>query len=249
MQKNNKRKIGTLLFKAKKVYKEKGVYSVLRAGVKRITIPLNNSLEYYYYKVFRSRRTFAFQGETYRYFYNKYNKTWRNERTVEIPIVWGIVKKYKGRNILEVGNVLSHYFPVIHDIVDKYEKANNVINQDVVDFSPSKKYDLIISVSTLEHVGWHEIPRDSKKILHAIENLRRLLISKGKMVVTLPLGYNLELDKLIKNYEIQFTKRFCLKRISKDNKWIEVRWKDVQDVRYDHPFNYANGLIIVVIEN
>jgi hypothetical protein len=66
------------------------------------------------------------------------------------------VKRYKERNILEIGNVLSHYFPVNHDIVDKYEKADGVINQDVVHFYSPKKYDLIVSVSTLEHVGWDE---------------------------------------------------------------------------------------------
>jgi hypothetical protein len=48
------------------------------------------------------------------------------------------VNKYVGRNVLEVGNVLSHYFPVHHDVLDKYEKAKGVINEDVVEFSPAK---------------------------------------------------------------------------------------------------------------
>jgi SAM-dependent methyltransferase len=157
-------------------------------------------------------RTFTFQGETYRYFYHKYNTTWRNERAVEIPIVWKIVKKYMDRNILEVGNVLSHYFSVNHDILDKYEKAKGVINQDVVNFSTAKKYDLIVCISTLEHVGWDETPREHMKILHAIENLKKLLAPKGKIVITLPLGYNPELDKLLKNGKIHFTKRFCMRR-------------------------------------
>lgn len=102
------------------------------------------------------------------------------------------MKKYKGRKILEVGNVLSHYFPVNHDIVDKYEKADGVINQDVIDFYPSKRYDLIISISTLEHVGWdenlrdHKILRDPMKVLHAIENLKRLLAPEGKWLSPYP---------------------------------------------------------------
>jgi hypothetical protein len=80
-----------------------------------------------------------------------------------------------------VGNVLSHYFSVNHDVVDKYEKAEGVINRDIIDFHPSKEYDLIISISTLEHVGWdedisdHKILHDPSKILRAIENLRGLL--------------------------------------------------------------------------
>ena len=44
----------------------------------------------------------------------------------------------------------------MHDVLDKYEKGNNVINDDVVSFSTEVKYDLIVSVSTLEHVGWDE---------------------------------------------------------------------------------------------
>ena len=34
------------------------------------------------------------------------------------------------------------------------------------------KYDLIVTISTLEHVGWDEEPRDPSKVLRAIENLK-----------------------------------------------------------------------------
>ena len=96
-----------------------------------------------------------------------------NERAIEVPIVWKIVSEYSEGRILEVGNVLSHYFSVCHDILDKYEKADGVINQDVVNFWAPNKYELIVSISTLEHVGWDESPRDPNKILRAIENLKR----------------------------------------------------------------------------
>jgi len=95
-----------------------------------------------------------------------------NERAVEIPIIWHIVRENKGKRILEAGNVLSHYFRVDHDIVDKYERAEDVINEDVVNFQPSKKYDLIVSISTLGHVGWDENPKEPSKILKAIEHLK-----------------------------------------------------------------------------
>ena len=81
-----------------------------------------------------SENTFVFKGYTLNYFHHAYNKTWQNERAVEIPIIWGILTGYQGKRILEVGNVLSHYIPVEHDIVDKYEMAPGVINQDVVDY-------------------------------------------------------------------------------------------------------------------
>src|SRR6202034_3735504 len=108
---------------------------------------------------------------TYYYFYHRYNYTWKNERTIEIPIIWDIIRKNPNKEILEVGNVLSHYYQVHHTILDKYEKGDNVINEDVIDFNPKKKYDLIVSISTLEHVGWDEEPRQPLKILTAVTNL------------------------------------------------------------------------------
>lgn len=242
------------LNKIKKISKEKGIRYVAIAGIRKVRKGLTTSLEYHYYKLFKSRNTFTFQRKPYKYFYNKYNTTWRNERAVEIPIICHMIKACGRINILEVGNVLSHYFSVNHDIVDKYEKAEGVITKDVTEVCPSKKYDLIISISTLEHVGWDENPSDHRilhepeKIIRAIENLKGLLTTNGKIVVSLPLGYNPDLDRLLKNGKILFDRRFCLKRISKDNKWIEASWKDVEDSEYNSPFPAANGLIIGVIK-
>jgi len=126
--------------------------------------------------------------------------------------------------------------------VDKYEKAEGVINQDVIDFQPSKKYDLMVSISTLEHVGWDEKPRDPMKVLYAIKNLKELLAPRGKIVVTLPMGYNPVLDKFLRKGEIRFTKRFCLKRISKHNEWKEVDWNVIRNAKY------GEGLVIGIIE-
>lgn len=244
-----------ILYKTRKVAKEKGINYVIRAAIKRITNQLVNSPGYYYYRIFKSQGRFVFQGEIYRYFYHRYNTTWRNERAVEIPILFEIVKKSKGKSILEVGNVLSHYFSVNYEIVDKYEKAKDVINQDVVDFHPSQKYDLIVCISTLEHVGWdenlseHKILHSPMKILHAIENMEKALAPQGKIVITLPLGYNPELDNLCSNNQIQFTTRYYMKRISKDNRWIEVDWESARRSKYNNPFPAANGLLIGIIQN
>jgi hypothetical protein len=159
-----------------------------------------------------------------------------------------MVRKYHGRNILEVGNVLSNFFRFEHDIVDKYETARGVINEDVVDFESDKKYDLIVSISTLEHVGWDENPRDDMKIPRAIENLKTLIKSRGgTILITLPLGYNRALDRILKEGIIQFTKQYHLIRVSKGNVWKEASWEEVQDAKYNTPFPFANGLLIGII--
>ena len=51
---------------------------------------------------------------------------------------------------------MLHYFPADHEIVDKYEKGDGIVNEDIVNFRPGKKYDLIVSISTLEHISWNE---------------------------------------------------------------------------------------------
>ncbi len=237
-------------FRVKKALKEKGVSYTVRGSIQEIFVLLVDPIGHYYCKTFKSSSTFKFQGNDYSYFYHRYNTTWRNERTVEVPIVWEVVRKYCGKEILEVGNVLSHYFPVDHDILDKYEKADNVINQDVADFHFSKQYDLVVSISTLEHVGWNEAPRDPVKILRAIENLKNHLAPGGKIVVTLPIGLNSDLDRLLHDGKIQFAGMHCLKRNPRThNAWMEANWKDVKDTRFTgFPFRRTHGLIIGVIE-
>lgn len=206
-------------------------------------------LWYLYYRIFNSSRTFKFHGQGHSYFYHFYNNTWISERAIEIPIIKSILINYANKNILEIGNVLSHYFSVKHDILDKYEVGKGVINQDVVGFRASKKYDLIISISTLEHVGWDETPREHKKLLSAIHNLKKMLAPGGKIVATLPLGYNFEMDKLIKDKKIKFSEQYFYKRISRDNKWKEVGWKEIKTAKIDSPFRGTNGLIVGIIKS
>jgi hypothetical protein len=222
------------------LFKQTSIY----AWTKRTSTAMLLFCKLHYYKAFKSSRTFLFKGKRYQYFQHKYNTTWRTERAVEIPIAWDIVKSHTGKKILEVGNVLSHYYPVSHDILDKYEHAPNVINQDVVDFQPQKQYDLIIAISTLEHVGWDEETKDPRKILCAIENLKKCRTPGAQFIVTLPLGQNPILDRLLENNEIPFVQQYFLKRVTADNAWVETEFKDIQGAKNNFPFRAANGLVI-----
>jgi SAM-dependent methyltransferase len=201
------------------------------------------------YKPFLSDRSFFFEGKSYRYFYHPYNTAWKNERTIEIPLALEVLKTYQGTKILEVGNVLSHYDPTVyHTVLDKYEKGRGVINEDVVDFRSSGTFDLIISISTLEHVGWDEHPREPLKVLRAIENLTSLLSPSGKLFVTVPLGYNSALDSLLEENKTLFSILYCLKRVSRNNTWVQTNWDDVRETRYGNPYISANALVVGVIE-
>lgn len=178
-------------------------------------------------------QTFVFDGRSYPYLYHVCNRTWKNERGIEIPIFREMLLRAQAARILEVGNVLSHYFPIHHDVVDKYEVAPSVINKDIVDFAPTEQYDLILSISTLEHVGWDEEPREPAKMLRAIEHLRdRCLAPGGQIVASLPIGYNEFFDGLLQEGKTPFTQQHFLKRISKRNYWVESDWNDCKDVSY-----------------
>lgn len=189
---------------------------------------LHHHALYYLHRARWASATFTFQGKAYPYWLHKYNHTWRNEREVEVPIVWDAVQQARGKRILEVGNVLSHYFPVAHDVVDKYEVAPGVLNEDVVDYTPKAPYDLIVSISTLEHVGWDETPREPGKVGRALDNLRACLAPGGRALLTMPIGYNPEVDQLARGDDPRLTRRHYLKRVSSSNDWVESDWNGVK---------------------
>jgi hypothetical protein len=196
-----------------------------------------------------SGSTFVLGGKRYRYLWHPYMATWRTERAVEVPVAWDRVRNTDPASTLEIGNVLSHYFPTAHTVVDKYERAPGVINEDVVSFSPDRPYDLIVSVSTLEHVGWDEKPKDPAKVLRAIDRLRGLLTDSGELVFTVPKDWHPELDTYLSEGRIPLAKRLCLKRISADGRWAEVDPRELEEIRYDTPFPYANGVTFGVVRN
>lgn len=236
---NYSKKMKNLLMVMRDAVKKRGIFFLIYHGPE------------VFYKTYirKNKKFFVFQNKCYNYLYHVYNCTCLNERAVEVPIVWEFVERYRDKKILEIGNVLSHYFPVFHDVLDKYEKAEGVINQDVVDFKPSQKYDLIVSISTLEHVGWDEAQKDPEKILFAIDNLKKCLNPGGKIIVTLGLGYNHEIDKMLEEGKIKFDEQYFLKRISNDNEWKEVKKQELKGIGYNYSIFTAQGLIIGAINN
>jgi hypothetical protein len=239
----------SLINKVSTTYNEKGLRYLLHAGTRLLTSKFSviHKLQYnLYYKFFNE--SFYFCNNEYHYFIHPYNTTWTNERAVEVPIILEYLKSemLQSKNVLEIGNVLSHYVVTNHDILDKYEVRSDVINQDIVDFNPKIKYDLILSISTLEHVGFDEMPRDPNKIIYALNKIQNLLSEGGEAIITLPLGYNEKMDKMITENKIQFDEKYILKRIA-FLKWIEIEWDEINEIKYDKPFPNANGLIIGII--
>jgi len=145
------------------------------------------------------KKQFLLWGESRNYFLHRYNTTWRNERAVEMSAVSAFLNENPNGSLLEFGNVLDHYQLRKPDvIVDLYEKGERITNCDIVDFSTNRRFDLIVSISTLEHVGWDEWPQSSTKTKQAFDVLTALLAPGGKMFITTPTGHNPYLDEIIR---------------------------------------------------
>lgn len=194
-----------------------------------------------FYRKTIGKRTFTFRGKQLPYWVHPL--TLDNERTVEVSIAHAFLDN-PSASILEVGNVLSNYFSIPHEVVDKYETTPGVINEDIVTYSPGKKYDFIVTVSTLEHVGWDETPREPEKIIQAIAHLKELLKDGGALMVTMPLGYNTRVDELTASQQTGFQENYYLKRLSSSNEWREVSREEVKGTAYGSPFPCGNAIFV-----
>ncbi len=188
---------------------------------------------------------FRFKDKEFSCLYARYNMTWIGERMVEIPIIQNEVAGREPEKVLEVGNVLSHYFSVRHRIVDKFETAHGVTNSDILDFSPAAKFDLIVSISTFEHIGFDDDApsSSSEKILGAIKHCRGLLTPGGRLIITFPTGYNPDLDQLLSEGQLGASAVNCLKRNGK-RRWMECSIEDAMKHPYKSVYPYANSLVI-----
>lgn len=226
---------------ARQAFAQKGFLYLARLAALWVTFPLWRL----YFRLLPRR--FDFLPARYPYFLHGYNLTWCNERAVEIPILWAAVCARRGGRVLEVGNVLSHYFATEHEILDKFEAGDSICHDDVASFRSPRRYDLIVSISTLEHVGWDEEPQDAGKIERAIANLTAHLAPGGCLLVTLPLGYNPPMDAQLAAGALPFSRCRYLKR-SGMLTWEETDWAGVAGAGYAVRWPGTRGLVIGVVE-
>lgn len=208
----------------------------LKEGLKRSAV--------WYCERFRSGRSFTLGGREYGYFYHTYNLAWRNERSVEVPLALERLRRHQGGAVLEVGNVLRHYVPIEHEVIDKYERGAGVFNVDAAEFRPGRLYQLILSVSTLEHVG---IPPDEPgggKVLAVVENLVSLLAPGGELWLTASLGLNTEFDALVERRDTPFDEVRAMRRTVGKNEWREVGLEAVRDCGYPESKFRADAIVI-----
>jgi hypothetical protein len=217
-------------------------------GVAEETLDVGKAyLTYPFAKRSRAGRTLSIAGRDVPYMLHHYNRAWRNERTVELTLAREFLEATTAGRTLEIGNVLSHYWPVDHVILDKYEHSPGVLNIDVVDYVPETPYDRVVSISTLEHVGWDEFPREPDKVLRAYRNIRTFVRDGGSILLTCPLGQNPHLDEYLRAGEIDFPVQRYFRRVSADNRWEESTAADVRGSQYGIPYRNANAIFVGVV--
>ena len=189
-------------------------------------------------------RHFKYDGKRYRYMFHPYGATLRGERIIEIPIAMEELKAYTERRILEVGNVLGHYVEREHLVVDKYERSDRCLNMDILEFQPSQPFDFIVSISTVEHIGWNEYEREPDKAVRALRHMKAMLAPGGRMLVTMPWGQNPALDRHLRSTECIFDVLKYMKRVSSRNTWIQATASSLDHACYGRPYPFANVLVL-----
>lgn len=173
-----------------------------------------------------SDQTFEVWGHRLPYYSHPYNETWRNERAVELPIAeaWLAALPDAGAG-LEVGNVLDHYGmrPAGWRCIDLYEQADGVENVDLIGWSEPQALDAIVSISTVEHVGWDDVRcRDcAALVLSAL--VGSLAPPHGAMLLTVPLSWNSVLDDVLLSGGHPWQVKACtLVRDDLDQPWYQT---------------------------
>ncbi|MEI7626462.1 MAG: class I SAM-dependent methyltransferase [Actinomycetota bacterium] len=190
----------------------------------------------------RQNETFTLSGIEFPYFYSWDNWTWLNERTVEIPIALAALAD--NARVLEVGAVMPHYTAVNHRVIDKYEDGPGIEQADILDLHPDQQYDLVLSISTVEHVGWDETPRDPGKALLAIERLKDFVAPGGELLVTLPVGYHPPLEAALQTNAETFTSVEALRCSRRSRTWSQVTPDSAAGVSYDF-LTYSAAAVLI----
>jgi SAM-dependent methyltransferase len=192
----------------------------------------------------RGRRgRFQLDGESYPYLFHRYKATWLTERAVEVPVVQRLVDREPGR-VLEVGNVLSHYRAERHLVVDKYEQAPGIMNRDVLALDDLGQFELVVAISTLEHVGWDEEPRRPQAALEAVSALRERVAPGGRLVLTHPVGYNPHLDDALSSGAVPLERTAALRRAGRRTRWEQVSTEEAWRAPYDFLLYSARAVVI-----
>ncbi len=192
-------------------------------------------------------RSVRYRGASLPLVYARHNVTWANERCVELALARALMADVAPERLLEVGHVTPRYFGGGHRVVDKYEPGS--LQVDIVEYRPARRFDLIVSISTFEHIAFDEpgeppAPRAvAAKVGAARDRCLDLLAPGGLLAITVPIGYNPALDAMIAADELGFDRATWFKRFP-GRRWRRVSRSDALACRYGTPHAFANAILL-----
>jgi hypothetical protein len=164
---------------------------------------------------------------------------WRTERCVEVALGKHVLRNRDMTNVLEIGNVLSMTGITGQTVVDKYEMGPNVLNVDVLDYEPTRRFDLVLSISTFEHVGHDEHPREPEKAAKALQRIDALA---DDLLITIPVGYHREFERAF--LDGPFDQVDLLVKASRLPRWESRPLSERESIQYAFPYASANGVLV-----
>lgn len=106
----------------------------------------------------------------------------------------------KRGNVVEIGDVIWHYYPIRHTVIDLYEKRDGVQNIDFLNFDPIDSN--ILTISTLEHIGHPEYGRPI--IENGFQNSINKIVQRSRLYfITLPIGFRNDVNNFIRDSKLQ----------------------------------------------
>lgn len=173
-----------------------------------------------------------------RYFgYHPYNNPTHSERNIELPLAFWFLDLFKTdiRNVIEVGEVTSFYRPPQHAVYDIAAEKSETIRRDAAEIDYAGKH--LLSISTIEHIGTSDYGQtpDPKRLPLVLE---KMLLSKNYLI-TFALGYNPQLEDLIKDMPY-----LILKRVA-PTQWQQTDNKNLTGYQYHKPWYAGNGVCVL----
>ncbi len=173
----------------------------------------------------------------------------QNERDIEIPLLFACLRGQIGlsNKLLDVGCMQSLYLPVIRkmigvihgiDLLSDYENMKYLDKFFKEDFLTAElpSYDLIISVSAIEHIGVEYLPTPLYREYQMLTIQKIINLSKRALFLTFPYGEDIfveghyyqhnkkslnEIKEMLKETEFEITFWSTSDR-RKENNWHEI---------------------------
>ena len=163
-------------------------------------------------------RSFTSAGARYRYHAAAYNATWRTSEPSSWRFPYGscpIPAAASWKSAMFCATTLPSLMTLEH------EQADLSRNIDALDVRVTQPYDVIVSISTLEHRagGGRQGPRQARAGSGAPG------VDAGAqwdLIATVQPGYNPALNAALLSGSLRFDRLDFLKRISRDNRWREA---------------------------